>query len=265
MFRKIIRSIIAGTFLRRSRDGFASFRKTYWPDTPILRYGHARNDILFNNTPEFRNEIRKRVLTKIGILHQYAEFQDAAEIEGYMNANYVIYAPTFRDVGSIEELTLDYYALILALQKKFGGTWKVLVRYHPKDKSKWAKKPSTRHIINVTTYPDMQELLVMADAAITDYSSWICDFVLTRRPGFLFATDMEAYNNERGFYYPLNTTPFSVATSEEELIQNICSFNETEYIKKTDEFIADKGCVDDGHAAQRVVDKIQEILVGESL
>ena len=44
--------------------------------------------------------------------------------------------------------------------------------------------------------------MLIADVGITDYSSWICDYLLTKKTGFIFATDMQNYNTERGFYYP---------------------------------------------------------------
>ena len=94
------------------------------------------------------------------------------------------------------------------------------------------------------------------------YSSWICDFVLTRRPAFFFATDLQDYYTERGFYYPLETTPFPLAQSNDELQKYILEFDEEEYREECEAFIKDKGCVDDGHAAKRIVEKIKEIIGG---
>lgn len=45
------------------------------------------------------------------------------------------------------------------------------------------------YVSNGTLYEDMQELLVAADAGVTDYSSWIFDYVLSGKPGFLIETD----------------------------------------------------------------------------
>ena len=64
-------------------------------------------------------------------------------------------------------------------------------------------------VVDVTDYPDIQELMMISDVAITDYSSWIYDYVLSRKPGFIFATDIEEYNTERGFYYPIRVYSFS--------------------------------------------------------
>ena len=84
--------------------------------------------------------------------------------------------------------------------------------------------------------------------------------MLTRRPGFIFATDIEMYNNERGFYYPLETTPFPIATTNEELASNILNFDEKKYKSDVEEFLKEKGCIEDGHSSERVVDLIEKLM-----
>ena len=120
--------------------------------------------------------------------------------------------------------------------------------------------PQSDSIIDVTMYQDIQELLASADIAITDYSSCIFDFMLTKKPGFIYATDIEEYNTERGFYYPLEETPFPIARNNEELIQNILNFDNEKYQQKVEKFLKDKGCIEDGHASERVVELIKEII-----
>ena len=99
-----------------------------------------------------------------------------------------------------------------------------------------------------------------ADAAITDYSSCIFDFLLTKNPGFIYAPDIETYNNERGFYYPLEQTPFPIARNNTELTYNILNFNSNDYNTNVERFLKDKGCIDDGQASARVCDLIDQIL-----
>ena len=48
---------------------------------------------------------------------------------------------------------------------------------------------------------DIQELLLISDILITDYSSMIFDYLLLDRPILLFAYDLNEYLNERGMYY----------------------------------------------------------------
>lgn len=148
-----------------------------------------------------------------------------------------------------------------ALKEKFGGDWKILVRMHP-NFVRYQNRliPQNENIINVSEYPDIQELLVAADIAITDYSSCIFDFMLSRKPGFIYASDIKEFDNDRGFYYPLTSTPFPVATHNEELRKNILNFDYETYKIKVEEFLKDKGCMEDGHASERTVDLIEQIM-----
>lgn len=220
------------------------FRNSYWPKTPMLKYGHPRNDVLFNKNNEFEiynNKVKERY-----------KIEPECKI--------ALYAPTFRDNCDFESYNMDYEKLHEALVKKFGGKWKILVRFH--FKLKFAKIPPKylKKVINATDYPDMQELLCACDLGITDYSSWMCDYVLTRRPGFLFTLDMDKYVDERGFYYPLESSPFKVCKSNKELYDNIVNFDEKKYQKDIDKFLKDKECYEDGNASKRVVELIENKL-----
>ena len=136
------------------------------------------------------------------------------------------------------------------------------MRLHFEIKRKLKKKniEYPKFVIDATNYEDIQDLLMISDVGITDYSSWICDFVLTRRPAFFFATDLESFYDERGFYYPLESTPFPLAQDNEELKENILEFDNEKYIEECNEFISSKGCIDDGHASERVVEKLKELI-----
>lgn len=224
------------------------YRDSYWPKTPCLRYGHPRNDILFDSYAERRAEIRQEFLE----MHELPE-----------DTHFILYGPTFRDSKNFDCYDIDLDGIVEAAKKRFGGEWKVLLRYHMTLRKVYKNRDMLRgaeNVIDVTGHADMQELISMADIAITDYSSWIYDFVLQRRPGFIFATDIELYNNERGFCYPLEQTPFAIATNNEQLIENILAFDEKEYLPKVEAFLEDKGCMEDGHASERCVDKVMEMM-----
>lgn len=117
------------------------------------------------------------------------------------------------------------------------------------------------YVYDVTNYEDIQDLIVISDVGITDYSSWICDFMLTKKPAFLFTTDLKNYYSERGFYYPLETTPFPIAENNAELVDNILNFEMNGYRKSVDQFLKEEGCMDDGLASERIVEKLKEILI----
>ena len=221
------------------------FRETFWKETPILKYGHARNDIFFPQSEQVRSYLKQRFCKDNGLSE---------------DTKFVLYAPTFRDDHNFAVYDLNAEQTLNALRKRFGGEWKLLLRYHDNDKGGEAKKNTVKScdVIDVTKYPDMQSLLAFTDVGITDYSSWIYDYVLLRKPGFLFAMDRSKYDNERGFYFRLEDTPFPVSTDSDELEETILSFDEELFRKRVTEFLSDKGCMDDGDASVRIADQVME-------
>lgn len=220
------------------------YKNTHWDKTQILMYGHARNDCLFDN--EKKQEARTELVESLGLS---------------VDDKFVLYAPTFRDNGNTSCYNINFEELVNTLSKRFGGNWKVLLRLHFHDrKKKMNSALFPECVVNVTKYLDMQKLLLASDVGITDYSSWAYDYILTRKPLFIFATDIEEYNTERGLYYPLETTPFPIATDNEQLVEKVKDFNNEEYQSRIDAFLGEKGCVEDGYAAARIVDKIEKII-----
>ena len=105
--------------------------------------------------------------------------------------------------------------------------------------------------------------MVVADAGSTDYSSWAYDYILTKRPLFIYAADLEKYDQGRGFYYPLSTTPFPIAQNNEEMQKVIEEFDDLKYKKQCEEFLKDKGCAEQGTASRKVADLILNLMKSE--
>ena len=220
------------------------FSNSYWDNKQISEYGHPRNDILFNRNNEY-----KILSKKIKQLYNLDE-----------DTKICLYAPTYRNENELQSYGLDSNKIQEVLTKKFGGKWSVFFRLHHRLKEMNITDKSMKNGIDVTDYPDMQELLCVCDVGITDYSSWMCDYVLTKRPGFLYIPDYEDYIKDRGFYYPLETTPFPIAKNNNELYEKIINFDENKYLKDVRKFLTDKGCLEDGEASKRIVNKIKEII-----
>lgn len=230
------------------------FRESYWPTTEFIKCGHPRNDILINvgSDKEKASSIKNKVCRKLGI---------------DPNSKIALYAPTFREKlveenanehNPVEEL--DYNVLKDALCDRFGGNWCIITRVHFVNASdvEYAEN-LPEFCYNGTNYPDIQELMIASDAAFTDYSSWILDFMFTRKPAFLFTPDYSEYEYQRGFCYPLNEAPFSIAENNSELAKNISDFNSQKYNERVEEFLVGKGSREDGKACKVIVDKINSI------
>ncbi len=225
------------------------FHSVFWKETDMVRLGHARTDILFTTDPYQIAEIRESLFERYGIP---------------VHKKLVLYAPTHRTGLTIENLSIDYKDMADALQRKFGGEFAVMIRMHKRTKNIVLEKeecdaPGEQVLYDVTDYPDIQELMMVTTVGITDYSSWIYDYVLTRRPGFIFATDLERYNTNTGLYYPLEETPFPVCQSHKQLIEKIEAFDNERFLERVEEFLEEKQSVDDGCSAKRIVDWIQQL------
>lgn len=208
----------------------------------IYQFGHPRNDVFFKNNKNIKEKLFKKL-----------------NIE--KDTKIILYAPTFRNFRTDNNNTyfnIDYKQILNTFEVQSNMKYIVLQRMHPETKN--FDNADNKKIFDVSKYPDMQELLVSADILISDYSSCMFDFMLSRKPCFVFATDIEEYNHERGFYYPLKSTPFPIAKNNEELIKNIENFDNDKYQTKVEEFLKDKGCIEDGHASERVVELIKEII-----
>ena len=164
-----------------------------------------------------------------------------------------MYAPTFRADYSTDSMQLDFEKLRKTLEETRGGSWVVLVRLHyaNMEKAKDFITYSSR-ILNATYYNNMQELLAVSDVLVTDYSSCMFDFATTRKPCFLYATDILEYEEERGNYFAMEELPFPLAENGDKLIGNIRSFDEESYQKGLDSMFARVGLRETGHAAEAV-------------
>lgn len=217
------------------------FRTCFYYNNRILEIGNARNDIFFKDEKEIHQKVRN-----------YFKIEDSVKI--------ALYAPTFRNNKKMDCYQLDYKKVKEQLEKTFGGSWVIISRLHPNLRKKQNILPDYSYVFDGSSYMDIQELLYASNIMLTDYSSCVFDFLLSKKPAFIFATDIDDYNTERGFYYDLNTTPFQISNNNTELCRNITLFNNKEYQKKLSEFLKVKGCLDDGKASFRCVSLIKKIM-----
>lgn len=232
-------SRISDIYISNSKRTSEIYRRAFWYNGEILEYGSPRNDIFFKNT--------KSIRTKVD-----SSFRTAGK-------HIALYAPTFRNNYRTDDFKLDYDRMLAALSDKFGGEWVALVRLHPQNIAD-AKNfmQYTDRIMNATDYSIMQELLVASDVLITDYSSCMFDFVTTGKTCFIYATDIERYDNERGNYFRMDELPFPLAQNNDEMEENIRNFNQEKYETDLKELFQRVGLNETGHASERVADYIEK-------
>lgn len=215
------------------------YKQNFWlsHQTEILEFGQPRCDALFlQDVKSVEKKVRKQL--------------DIPE-----NKEIIIYAPTFRDEKTVECFNLDFQGLLGAFEKKTGKEYVMIIRLHPNIQHLCTFLSYNERIINGSNYPDIQELLLVADALITDYSSTAFDFALLGKPVFLCMLDYEQYGRLRGFSEVFSICPFPKAYSNTEMIEKIECFSEAEYTSRYNKFKTDIWRpFDDGYAAQRTVE-----------
>lgn len=222
------------------------YKYCFWGNGTIHQLGHARNDIFFKSDEE-QQRLRHNVCTAIGVDE---------------DKKILLYAPTWRENGALDCYNMDYERVKKCLDARFGGDWVIAARWHPAHHASMRDKflPPGVRVVNVSHYPDNQELMMAADAVITDYSSCILDYLHSGKPAFLYVADYDLYRNGRGLYYPLEESPFPVAEDNDALAQAIADFDHEAYKARVAAFLKEKGSVDDGHAAERIVELLKQII-----
>lgn len=165
----------------------------------------------------------------------------------------VLYAPTFRDDEKYNNvfnyLNLDEFNRVL------GDEYVLSLRLHPKIKDFYKEDIISKgSYIDASNYESEQELMLISDILITDYSSIMIEFVALDKPAIFFTYDLDSYlSNERGFYYDFEkTVPGPIVYTSDELINVIK--NEEFDKSKISEFTKTQFDVIDGDSSKRVVD-----------
>jgi CDP-ribitol ribitolphosphotransferase len=167
----------------------------------------------------------------------------------------ILYAPTFRG-QRVTEARFPTDLDLALLHERLGEDHVVLVRSHPlvhEDARPGASLGG--FAIDVSDHPDVNELLLVSDVLVTDYSSVIFEYALLGRPMLFFAPDLDAYERERGFYAdyrswvpgPVLETTEGVATALRAGsfdLERVRAFREASFE------------VADGHATERFIEGI---------
>jgi CDP-glycerol glycerophosphotransferase len=210
----------------------------------ILEYGYPANDPMY--APD-REERAAKIKKRLGISK---------------DKKVILYAPTWRDDNFYEagqygfDLDLD----VNRLQKEFGDEYVLLLRLHYFIVDNLDLSQYGDFTVDGSSYDDITDLYLISDILITDYSSVFFDYANLKRPVLYFTYDLEKYRDVlRGFYLDMEKDlPGPLLLTNDEVvdaIKNIDEIQET-YKERYEEFYNRFCCVDDGHAAQRVVEKV---------
>jgi CDP-glycerol glycerophosphotransferase len=201
----------------------------------ILDLGYPRNDILFNTNLEFKQKLRE----KYGIPDNIKRV--------------ILYAPTFRDAGSLR-FPFKYNDLenLNKILEEMNSVF--LFKGHAYEKK--INFGELKYINLVRDPSDIQELLIISDLLISDYSSVIFDYLLTMKPVILFPYDLDIYKKGRGLHYDLrDIAPGPIVFEIEKLFEAIRNMEKLDFeYRDTREKIRDRfNKYHDGKSIERLL------------
>ncbi|WP_144569022.1 CDP-glycerol glycerophosphotransferase family protein [Bacillus pseudomycoides] len=188
-------------------DALASIYKDAFglSDDKILKTGIPRTDLFFYE--QRKREIKDNILLINPTLK---------------SKKIILYAPTFRDKELLDfDLHLDMEAMYKALKDEYI----VLIKLHPAVRNKLEYKDKyTGFLYDYSLYPNINDLFLVTDILVTDYSSVPFEFCLLNKPMVFFSYDLKKYTKKRGIIGDYTTTvPGSIVYNTSELIQVIKS------------------------------------------
>ena len=133
------------------------------------------------------------------------------------------------------------------------------LRLHPKIKRFFDEDISSNaDYIDVTDYESEQELLLISDLLITDYSSIMIEYCALNKPLIFFTYDLDSYlSDERGFYFDFKSTvPGPIVFTTDQLIKAIKDDDFDENLRHS--FLLTQFDKLDAFASKRIVDFLVE-------
>lgn len=210
----------------------------------ILELGYPRNDVL--HRPD-RDRVAARLRARFGIRP---------------DQRVILYAPTFRDDQvSRGRFTFELPLDLQNVNDRLGADTVLLLRMHVLVAKRLEIPVELRDVVrDVSRYPEIQELYLMSDVLITDYSSVFFDFAALDRPMIFYAYDLARYRDTlRGFYLDYDKDlPGPIVETEDELLDALEDVGRLgrEYAERRAEFVTRFAPNDDGAASQRVVQAV---------
>lgn len=143
----------------------------------------------------------------------------------------ILYAPTYREY---ERDGVDCVLnLPISLEKwrnRLGEEYVLLLRAHHAI-VKSLNIVENEFVKDVSDYPHLNELMIVSDILISDYSSIFFDYAILEKPMLCFAYDYEIYKKERGVYFDIRyELGKEIIDTEDKLINAITEMNIDEAI-----------------------------------
>lgn len=203
----------------------SSIEKRLWHEecnvtSKIINTGMPRNEYLYQayKNPYEVDRIKKSLDKHVKFSPKYI----------------ILYAPTYRHHASTEIFPFFDFDVEGLVEFCRENNILYLIRLHPNesgtlvgDKMKLLFESGYFIDGGRTNFPEIQELLVVTDILITDYSGSYVDFLITKRPTIFIPYDQEIYDEKYGFFFDYNS-----------IIQHTKCYSQTQLLELISKIIA---------------------------
>ena len=228
-------------FVAASDYGVKKARQGLLYGGEVIVEGMPRNDKLVNISDH---------------IDEAAKIKKSLGIES--NVKIMLYAPTFREESDQQQCAIDIASSVSALESG-GEQWVCLVRSH--SLSKGISGADSSVCRDVSSYPDMADLLLVADLLLTDYSSCAGDFLLTGKPVVLVHFDRNDYEaRDRSLWVNPEEAGYLIAKNQDELSQILAKLYSYDHNAVDDKINRFYGTKETGRASGAVVERIIQFL-----
>ena len=215
------------------------------PDDHVRALGVPRTDLLFQE--DYKQAKRAELFSKY---------------PGWTGKKIILFAPTFRGDGNRDAYYPEERFSVEAYMKELPEDVVLLVKHHP-----FVKQPVSipeqwrERVFDMSREESMNDLLLVTDLLITDYSSSIFEAAILQVPMLFYVFDREEYLGTRDVYYDFaQFVPGVLAENLQELSEatKACLEGDSRYAERHSRFCQAYLDALDGHSTERIGDFLLE-------
>jgi len=205
----------------------------------VIEVGYPRNDFLFTYTDADVKRIKKELKIPFG-------------------KKVILYVPTWRNYEHNKKYGYVYQEALNfeKLSKELGKDYVILFKAHNMEEKNIDASKFKDLIYDVSHVEDINELYIISDLMISDYSGAIFDYANLKRPMLYYMWDKKKYIEEsRGVDFDFGELPGPIITKEKELSHAIKEhIKNFKYDSKYKKFNEKYNCLDGKDCGKKFVD-----------
>lgn len=208
------------------------------PEHLMLASGLPRNDVLYHVTAEQVETLKRRM-------------------DLPLDKKIILYAPTWRDsVDHGKTYTLKPPIHLDKWEQALKDQYVLLFRAHHYT-TQLLGVAFNDFVRDYSGYPTINDLFMVSDILISDYSSCITDFSILERPVISFAYDYDTYAKQRGLNIDFEKDmPHGIQRTEDEVLTLIKTMDVAAESQKTKKMLKDRFTYIGGRATEICVDAV---------